>query len=63
MFEDPVNKAIAGYTTEELLYTVPKIFGLRRWVEDLTICMLDEPIRIAMMYVLLLSTPDPCGPN
>ncbi|KAF9441672.1 hypothetical protein P691DRAFT_779721 [Macrolepiota fuliginosa MF-IS2] len=49
MTPNPINKDVATYTTEELLYLVPKAFGIRKWVEGLTICMLDEPIRVAMM--------------
>lgn len=36
---------------EELLYPVPKALGIRNWAEGLTVCMLDEPVRIGMMYV------------
>lgn len=54
MVPDPINKEVAEYTTEELLYTVPKAFGIRKWVEGLTVCMLDEPVRIAMMCVHIL---------
>lgn len=50
MVADPINSAVAGYTMGELLYSVPNAFGLRRWVENLSTCLLDEPVRIAMMY-------------
>jgi hypothetical protein len=51
MIPDPVNKEVSEYTAEELLYAVPTAFGIRDWVEGLTVCMLDEPVRIGMMYV------------
>ncbi|KAJ3563637.1 hypothetical protein NP233_g8816 [Leucocoprinus birnbaumii] len=44
-----LNHEVAGYTTEELLYPVPTAFGIRNWVEGLTVCMLDEPARKAML--------------
>ncbi|EKM76918.1 hypothetical protein AGABI1DRAFT_122398 [Agaricus bisporus var. burnettii JB137-S8] len=49
MVANPINSAVAGYTMGELLYSVPNAFGLRRWVENLSTCLLDEPVRIAMM--------------
>ncbi|XP_006464016.1 hypothetical protein AGABI2DRAFT_209029 [Agaricus bisporus var. bisporus H97] len=49
MVADPINSAVAGYTMGELLYSVPNVFGLRRWAENLSTCLLDEPVRIAMM--------------
>ncbi|KAJ3562037.1 hypothetical protein NP233_g9826 [Leucocoprinus birnbaumii] len=49
MVPNIVNHEVAGYTTEELLYAVPTAFGIRDWVEGLTVCMLDEPVRKAML--------------
>jgi hypothetical protein len=49
MVPHPINHEVAGYTTEELLYAVPTAFRIRDWVEGLTVCMLDEPVRIAML--------------
>ncbi|KXN91328.1 hypothetical protein AN958_01303 [Leucoagaricus sp. SymC.cos] len=46
---DPINKEMADYTTEELLYAVPTAFGIRDWFEGLTVCMLDDTVRKAMM--------------
>ncbi len=46
------NKDVAGYTLEELLCVAPKAFGIRTWIEGLTVCILDEPVRIGMMYVI-----------
>ncbi|KAF9446640.1 hypothetical protein P691DRAFT_761441 [Macrolepiota fuliginosa MF-IS2] len=56
MMPDPNNKGVAIYTTEESLYFVLKAFGIRKWIEGSTIYMLDEPIRVAMMYI---HTPSP----
>ncbi|KAF5347780.1 hypothetical protein D9756_010264 [Leucocoprinus leucothites] len=49
MVPDPINNEVANYTTEELLYPIPTAFGIRNWFDGLTVCMLDEPVRIAMM--------------
>lgn len=45
------NKDVAGYTTEELLYPVPEIFGLKNFFRRISICLLEERVRIAMMFV------------
>jgi len=43
------NRDIAGYTTDELLHSVPKMFGIKEFARKLTICLLDEPGRISML--------------
>ncbi|KAF9074413.1 hypothetical protein BDP27DRAFT_1317043 [Rhodocollybia butyracea] len=43
------NHSVAHYTTEELLHAVPEFLGLKNLARRLTICALDDNIRIAMM--------------
>lgn len=50
------NKDVAGYTTEELLHAVPKIF--KQFFRNLSTCVLDEPVRIAMMYAFYFPLPN-----
>ena len=47
------NHDVAAYTTEELLHAVPERFGIKNFARRLTICALNENVRIAMMYVYL----------
>lgn len=49
MFPAESNSTIAEYTKYELLYAVPRIFSIRKFVERILICLLEEPVRIAMM--------------
>ncbi|KXN91327.1 Transcription initiation factor TFIID subunit 11 [Leucoagaricus sp. SymC.cos] len=46
MVPDPINKEVADYTTEELLYAVPTAFGIRDWFEGLIACMLDDTSQV-----------------
>lgn len=43
------NRDVAKFTTEELLHAVPERFGLKSFCRRLVVCLLDEPVRIAMM--------------
>ncbi|TFK38424.1 hypothetical protein BDQ12DRAFT_111542 [Crucibulum laeve] len=43
------NKEVAKHTTDELLATVPESLGLKHFAEGITVCLLDETVRIAMM--------------
>ncbi|KAF8883027.1 hypothetical protein BD779DRAFT_1444405 [Infundibulicybe gibba] len=43
------NHDVAGYTVEELLYALPERFGIKNLGKRITTCLLDEPVRIAMM--------------
>ncbi|TFK25907.1 hypothetical protein FA15DRAFT_668062 [Coprinopsis marcescibilis] len=43
------NHLVANLTTAELIAAVPQAFGLRKFVERLTICVLEDRVRIAMM--------------
>jgi hypothetical protein len=48
------NKDIAGYTTDELLHVVPETFGIKNFSRNITVCLLDDPVRVAMMFVFTL---------
>ncbi|KAJ3741003.1 hypothetical protein DFH05DRAFT_1404818 [Lentinula detonsa] len=43
------NYDVATYTTEELLHVVPESFGLKKFFRRLTVCVLEENVRIAMI--------------
>jgi hypothetical protein len=45
------NRDLAGYTTNELLSTVPEALGLKNFGRRIIICLLEERVRVAMMYV------------
>ncbi|KAH7876367.1 uncharacterized protein C8R40DRAFT_1099507 [Lentinula edodes] len=49
MIPAQTNHDVATYTTEELLHAVPEFFGLKNFCRRLTICALEESVRIAMM--------------
>ncbi|KAJ2929425.1 hypothetical protein H1R20_g7655, partial [Candolleomyces eurysporus] len=44
------NNLVAGYTVAELLYAVPKKFGMKAFAERVVIALLEERVRIAMLY-------------
>jgi hypothetical protein len=43
------NHDVAGYTTEELLHAVPEMFGIKNFARRISICLLEERVRIAML--------------
>jgi hypothetical protein len=45
------NHDVATYTTEELIHAIPELYGLKNFARRLTICALNDRVRIAMMYV------------
>ncbi|KAJ3808301.1 hypothetical protein F5876DRAFT_67379 [Lentinula aff. lateritia] len=49
MIPAQTNRDVATYTTQELLHAVPEIFGLKNFCRRLTICAVEENVRIAMM--------------
>ncbi|KAL1742150.1 hypothetical protein HDZ31DRAFT_66260 [Schizophyllum fasciatum] len=49
MVPSPTNAVVAHHTTEELVLRVPKVFGLKDFARRLTVCALDEHVRIAML--------------
>jgi len=45
------NYDVAGYTTDELLFGCPERFGIKNFLRGVTVCLLDERVRISMMSV------------
>ena len=45
------NRDVAGHTTDELLFGCPEKFGIKKFLRGVTVCLLDERVRIAMMLV------------
>ena len=56
MVPDPVNAEVASYTLNELLFAVPDVFGLKTFAQRISICLLDDPVRISMLFVNLFLT-------
>jgi hypothetical protein len=44
------NREVAKSTMDELLHFVPKSFGVRAFFSRAAICIIDERVRIAMMF-------------
>ena len=51
MIPAETNKEVAGYTMTELLSAVPIRFGLRRFAVRVALCLLEDRVRIGMIYV------------
>ncbi|KAL0565240.1 hypothetical protein V5O48_016786 [Marasmius crinis-equi] len=49
MVPDKNNKHVAYYTTEELIFWVPKTFGLKELARRAVFALIDQNVRIAMM--------------
>jgi hypothetical protein len=49
MAPDEANHKLAEYTMDEILYSVPRSFGLREFGECAVICLLPDPVREAML--------------
>lgn len=49
MVPSQTNKDVAGYTTDELLFGCPEILGIKQFLKNLTICLLEDRVRIAMI--------------
>jgi hypothetical protein len=49
MVPDETNNLVAGYTVAELLYAVPRKFGMKAFAERIVIALLEERVRIAML--------------
>lgn len=43
------NHKLAEYTLDELLYAVPNIFGLKTFGKRVSVCLMDDRVRVAMM--------------
>jgi hypothetical protein len=46
------NKDMADWTMQGLHNILPKYFGLGNYFGRLTVCLLEDRVRIAMMYVV-----------
>ena len=51
MVPDPTNAEVASYTLDELLFAVPYAFGLKKFAQRVSICLLEDVVRISMMFV------------
>ncbi|TFK63951.1 hypothetical protein BDN72DRAFT_826158 [Pluteus cervinus] len=49
MIPAETNKFVEGFTTDELLFSYPEIFGIKKFGRRLTTCLLEERVRISMM--------------
>src|ERR1700722_6621248 len=43
------NRDIANFTVDEMLHSVPEIFGIKSFFKKLVICLLEERVRVGMM--------------
>ena len=51
MIPAETNQEVAGYTMAELCSAVPICFGLRSFAERVALCLLEDRVRVGMMYV------------
>jgi hypothetical protein len=49
MVPDPINRDVSSFTTEEFLYGIPEALGLKSLFRNLSICLLEDRVRLAMM--------------
>ena len=45
------NAKVAKFTADELLFPLPKAFGIKESGRRVTVCLMSERVRVAMMYV------------
>ena len=45
----PSNAKVAKFTANELLFPFPKAFGIKEFGRRMTVCLMGERVRIAMM--------------
>ncbi|KAL1741138.1 hypothetical protein HDZ31DRAFT_46068 [Schizophyllum fasciatum] len=45
----PSNAKVAKSTADELLYPIPKAFGLKEFGRRVTVCLMSERVRVSMM--------------
>ena len=53
MVPDPINAEVAAHTMDELLFAVPKAFGLKNFAQGIAICLLEDVVRLSMLFVSL----------
>ena len=56
MVPDPINAKAASYALDELLFAVPEAFGLKTFAQRISICLLDDVVRVSMLFVNLFLT-------
>jgi len=49
------NADVARYTLDELLAAAPGALGIKKFGEKVSICLMDDITRVAMMYAHRLS--------
>lgn len=49
MVPNPINAEVASYTLDELLFAVPEAFGLKSFALRVSICLLDDIVRLSML--------------
>jgi len=49
MVPDPINAEVASYTLDELLFAVPEAFGLKTFAQRISICLLEDVVRVSML--------------
>ena len=57
------NRDVAGHTTDELLFGCPEKFGIKKFLQRVTVCLMEERVRIGMMlvsHVLILNLISDC---
>ena len=52
----PTNFEVAKHSVEEILYRVPNAFGLKHFARRLSVCLMGDRLREAMMYVYFASS-------
>ena len=57
MVPEDSNHELADNTLDELLSAVPEAFGLKAFSKRVSIALLDDIVREAMMYAAVLSRP------
>jgi hypothetical protein len=53
MVPDPINAEVASYTLDELLFAAPEAFGLKTFAQRISICLLEDVVRVSMLFVNL----------
>lgn len=56
MIPDPINAEVASYTLNELLFAVPEASGLKTFAQRIAICLLEDVVRVSMLFVNLFLT-------
>ena len=52
MIPATTNRDLAGHTIDELLHSVPAVFGIKAFATKIIICILEEPVRVSMMSAM-----------